>query len=91
MTESKTINDLFDMLARVLLRSFLLGYGLLLLWSMMYLFGSTLIYGPARLFGLTPHEVDVIHYCALAGVKSVLLLFFFFPYVAIRLTLRKSP
>jgi len=48
------------------------------------------MYGPAgKLFGLTPHEVDVIQYCGIAAVKCVVLLFFLFPYVAIRLVLRK--
>ena len=49
-----------------------------------------MMYGPAgKLFGLTPHEVDVIQYCGIAAVKCVVLLFFLFPYVAIRLVLRK--
>ena len=51
---------------------------------------ANVMYGPAgKLFGLTPHEVDVIQYCGIAAVKCVVLLFFLFPYVAIRLVLRK--
>jgi hypothetical protein len=91
MTESKNGNELFDTLAKVLLRCFVLGYLLLLLWIIVYLFGGELLYGRigGKLFGLTQHEVDVINYCGMAFVKSVVLLFFLIPYVAIRLVLRK--
>ena len=43
------------------------------------------------LFDLTTHEIEVIHYCGLALVKICVLLFFGFPYVAIRLVLRNRP
>jgi hypothetical protein len=90
MTESKDVTELFDTLARVLLRCFVLGYSLLLLWVAVYLLAGSVMYGPAgRLFGLTSHEVDVIQYGGIAAVKCVVLLFFLFPYVAIRLVLRQ--
>jgi hypothetical protein len=90
MAESKPINEWFDTLGRVLLRCFVLGYALLLLWVALYLAAGDVMYAPAaRLFGLTPHEVDVIHYCGVAAVKCAVLLFFLFPYVAIRLVLRQ--
>ena len=54
MTESKSANELFDTLAKVLLRCFVLGYLLLLLWAALYLFAGSLTYGIAsKLFGLT--------------------------------------
>jgi hypothetical protein len=90
MTESNYVNELFDALAKVLLRCFVLGYSLLLLWAAVYLVAGDVIYLPAgKLFGLTPHEVDVIQYGGIAAVKCVVLLFFLFPYVAIRLVLRR--
>jgi hypothetical protein len=90
MTESKAVNELLDALARVLLRCFVLGYALILLWVGVYLAAGNVLYGPAnRLFGLTAHEVDLVQYCGIAFVKCLVLLFFLFPYVAIRLVLRK--
>jgi len=90
MTESNHVDELLDALGRVLLRSFLLGYALLLLWAAIYLAAGTILYGPAhKLFGLTSHEVDLIQYCGIGFVKCLLLVFFLFPYVAIRLVLRR--
>jgi hypothetical protein len=89
MTELKNVNDLFDTLARILLRCFVLGYCLLLLWFVLYLFAGTWVYGSGKLFGLMPHEVDIIHLCGISIVKCVVMLFFLFPYIAIRLVLRK--
>jgi len=92
MTESKHANEPFDTIARILLRCFVLGYALLLLWFAVYLCGGELLYGRlgGKLFGLTQHEVDAINYCGMAVVKGLVLLFFLIPYVAIRLVLRKS-
>ena len=45
------------------------------------------LHGP--LMDLTKHDLDVIHYCCMAFVKLCVFLFFFFPWVAIRLVLRK--
>ena len=90
MTESKHGNELFDTLARILLRCFVLGYALLLLWAAVYRAVGDVLYVPAdRLFGLTRHEVDVVQYCGIAFVKCVVLLFFLCPCIAIRLVLRK--
>jgi hypothetical protein len=89
MMESKALNELLDAVARILLRCFVLGYALLLLWAAVYLFADNVLYVPAlRLFGLTSHEVDVIQYCGIAFVKCLVLLFFLFPYIAIRWVLR---
>ena len=90
MTESKQADELFETLASVLLRCFVLGYCFLLLWFVMCVFAGGIVYSIGdKLFGLTPHEVDIINYCGMAVVKGVVMLFFLFPYIAIRLVLRK--
>jgi len=90
MTESKNVNEMFDTLARILLRCFVLGYLLLLLWFVMSLFGGEMIYARlgGKLFGLTQDEVDMVNYCGMAFVKGIVILFFLIPYIAIRLVLR---
>ena len=85
----KEVNDLLDGVGSVLLRCFVLGFLFLLLWSGAYLLAGDLIYRQGRLFSLTPHEIDLIHYCGMGFVKGCVLIFFLFPWVAIRLVLKK--
>ena len=90
MPESKETHDLFDTLAKVLLRCFVLGYVFLLLWFGAYLLAGDFIYrinGP--LFGLTQQEVNLMHFYGIVLVKCCVFLFFLIPYIAIRLVLRK--
>ena len=42
------------------------------------------------MFDLSPHDLCVIHYCGMAFVKLCVFLFFLFPWIAIRLVLRKG-
>ncbi|NUQ61846.1 MAG: hypothetical protein HUU20_05120 [Pirellulales bacterium] len=85
------IHELLDTVAKVLLRCFVLGFLLLLLWFFAYLAGGDVIYHQGTWFDLTPHEINVIHYCGMGLVKGCMLLFFLFPYLAIRLVLRNRP
>ena len=90
MTSSTEINDLLDAVAKVLLRCAVFGFLFLLLWVGVFLIAGDVVYGrPGKLFDLTPHEINVIHYCGMAIVKGCVLLFFLFPYIGIRLVLRK--
>jgi hypothetical protein len=89
MTTATEIHELLDTIAKVLLRCTLLGLLFLLIWVAAYFLASDVIYRQARWFDLTQHEVDVIHYCGMGFVKGFVLLFFLFPYIGIRLVLRK--
>lgn len=90
MTEAEYRYELFNTLAQILLRCFVLGYALLLIWFVLSLSAGEVIYGTTgKWFGLTPHEVDLIQYGGMAAVKCAVLLFFLFPYIAIRWVLRK--
>ncbi|MHB0961085.1 MAG: DUF6868 family protein [Pirellulaceae bacterium] len=82
------INELLDIVAKVLLRCFVFGFLFLLLWFVAYLSAGDLICRQGAWFDLTPHEIKVIHYCGMGLVKGCVLLFFLFPYIAIRLVLR---
>ena len=89
MTDST--RDYFETLARVLLRCWIIGF-LLLLFS----FGMSMLMGDfvhqvhGTMFGLSPHEVDLIMYCWMGLLKLFVFVFFLFPWVAIRLVLRKE-
>ena len=90
LSDSQTI-DFFDTLAKVLLRCAVFGYLLLLLTIGIYLFAGGEIYRlNASVIDLSKHEFDLIIYGCVVLIKIVVLLFFFIPWVAIRLVLRKS-
>jgi hypothetical protein len=89
MTEST--HDFFDTLAKILLRCGIFGFLLLLLWFGMYMLAGDVIYRlHGSMFDLSKQDLDVIHYCGMAFVKLVVILFFLFPWAAIRLVLKKA-
>lgn len=82
--------DVFDTLAKVLLRCWLLGFALLFIWlGAVLLMGKTIhdLHGP--MFRLSNHELDVIFYCGMGLLKLLVLVFFFIPWLSIRLVLRR--
>jgi len=81
--------ELLDVISRVLGWCVLMGFALLLIWCGAFWWGRDLIFRQAQWFGLTPHECALMIYGALAATKILVLLFFLFPYIAIRLFLRK--
>ncbi len=83
--------DFFDTLAKVLIRCWLLGVVLLLFSFVLFLlFGSIVDDIHGRMFGLSPHELDLIIYCGMGLHKLFVNLFFLFPWLAIRWVLRKG-
>lgn len=91
MSDANRTTDLFDALAKVLLRCWVFGLLFLLIWFGAYkLAGEEIhrLHGP--MFGLTKHELDLIFYCGMGLLKLFVIVFFFFPWLAIRLALRKS-
>ncbi len=90
MSDSTSVNELLDALAKVLLRCFVLGAVLLSFWFVLFLVAGNCIHEiHGKWFSMTPHEFDLICYCGMGLVKLFVLLFFLFPYIAIRCVLRK--
>jgi len=82
--------DFFDALARILLRCWIFGFLLLFVWFGVYLAGADVIYRVhGGMFGLSKHEMDLIFYCGMGLLKLAVIVLFFFPWLAIRLVLRK--
>lgn len=82
-------NDLLDAVAKVLLRCFVFGFLFLLLWFVVFLFAGEALYRlNGNLFGISQHEMNLMHLFGMALVKVILYLFFLFPYIAIRWVLR---
>jgi hypothetical protein len=90
MSDPKT-TELFDTLAKVLLRCGIFGYLLLLLSVGLILIAGDPIYRlNGSLFGLSKHELELIIYECIVLMKVIVLLFFLIPWLAIRLVLRKA-
>ena len=82
-------DEFIDVLSGVLWRCAVMGFLLVLVWFGVMHLAESWIYQQGAWFGLSAHECDIIHYCGLALVKIVTLVFFLFPYIAIRLVLGK--
>ena len=90
--DNRAYDDIFlETLARILIRSFLFGVGLMFLWSSFSVLLPDWTYEMnTKWFGIGRHEFDLINYCGIGFVKMCILLFFLFPYLSIRLVLRKK-
>ncbi|MCL4205180.1 MAG: hypothetical protein KJ000_22080 [Pirellulaceae bacterium] len=81
-------HELFDSLAQVLLYCWVFGLLLLVFWTGVFLLARKVIVRlHGSMFGLSEHDLSVIHYCGIAFVKLCVILFFFFPWAAIQLLL----
>ena len=90
MSEPTQTDDLLNVTAKVLLRCWILGFILLLFWIGAVALAGDLVYSVhGRMFDLTRSELSVIHYCGMGLTKLVVVMFFFIPWVAIRLVLKK--
>jgi hypothetical protein len=86
---STEITDWLDVVAKILLRCWIFGFVLLFIWFGVFLSGAVHgLHGP--LMDLSDHDLNVIHYSGMALLKLVVICFFFFPWAAIRLVLRKT-
>ena len=90
--QSTERNDIFlQTLATILLRSFLFGLAFLLLWFVLYLIAPGWMFEMnARWFNIGKRDFDLINYFGIGFVKISILLFFLFPYLAIRSMLQKK-
>lgn len=79
-----------NMTAKVLLRCFLMGLVLLLVWFVMVCCFGDFVYSVHSYFFHIPRtQFETIHYVGIASFKMILFTFFLLPYIAIRLVLRK--
>ena len=87
----ESTRNVFDMLAKVLLRCWIFGSVLLVIWlGAAWLLSDIIhkLHGP--MFGITSHEFDVIFYCIIGILKLFVSVFFFIPWLSIRLVLKKT-
>ncbi len=84
-------NNLLDAVAGILLRCFILSFCLLLLWFVLYLLAADWVYSiHSRWFEIDRHNFDLMNYYGMGILKIAGFLFFLFPFVSIKLILRKK-
>jgi hypothetical protein len=75
-----------DAVAGMLIRCFLGGMGLLMVWLAMFVFAGDWIYlVHSRWFQIPRQTFDAIHYAGMAVTKIAIILFFLLPWIAIKL------
>ncbi|MEA5114453.1 MAG: hypothetical protein VB050_10535 [Geobacteraceae bacterium] len=78
-------------LATILGGVFLCNLALLLLWSVIFLTAHDWMYGMnARWFNINSHEFDLLNYGLIGFLKIINIAFFLFPYLSIKLLLRRK-
>ena len=90
--ENNECNEVFlKSLASILIRSFLFGLALLLLWFLLYLIAPGWMFEMnAKWFNIGKRDFDLINYFGIGFVKISIFLFFLFPYLAIRSMLQRK-
>ena len=84
-------NNLLEAVAGICLRCFALSICLLMVWFVFYLIAGSWAYGiHSRWFGVTEFDLDLMCYYGMAFIKMVAFIFFLFPYISIKLVLRKK-
>ncbi len=85
------MKNVFDTLDKVLLRCWIFGSVLLAIWfGVALLMGETIHKFHGSMFGITSHELDVIFYSIMGILKVFVSVFFFIPWLSIRLVLKKA-
>jgi heme/copper-type cytochrome/quinol oxidase subunit 2 len=84
-------NVLLENLSAILIRCFFLSIALLLVSFIFFLLtGNTIYCLHSRWFDFEQRDYDLLFYYGMAFIKICAFVFFLFPYIAIRLVLRKS-
>lgn len=90
MNKEERIN-LMENLAGIFIRCFFLTFALLILWFVLFLAADDWGYCiQSYWFELNRYEYDLLNYYGMAFVKMCAFIFFLFPYIAIKLVLRKN-
>ena len=85
-----TVDELLEAVAGVLIRCFFLGIAVMLFWLLFALFGKELAYSVhSKMFDITAHEFELMIYFGMAFFKMLIFILFLFPYISIRMVLKK--
>ena len=83
---STQITEWLEVIAKILLRCWIVGFLLMLFSFAVFMLTGEIIHDiHGKMFGLSPHELDLIMYCGLGFFKLFVFIFFLFPWLSIRL------
>jgi len=86
----KTIDEVLEVISQILVGCTVMGIcALLIWWGALGLLGDFAYSIHSRMAPMTRQEFDLIHYIGMLMTKAGVSLLFFFPYVAVRLVIRK--
>jgi hypothetical protein len=90
MSDATQKDNLLEVIAKILLRCWIFGFILLLFWwGAIALAGDLVFDVHGDMFDLTRAQLIVIHYCGMGLTKLAVGLFFFIPWISIRMVLKK--
>lgn len=90
MSDSNSSNEVLELIGQVLIRCFIMGVlALFFWWGAVALMGDFVYSVHTRIIPISRQEFDVIHYTGMLLTKAAIFVLFFFPYVAIKLVVRK--
>jgi hypothetical protein len=88
---SDSTKELLETAKNVLFRCWILGFVVLFIWlAAMLLMGDMVFSVHGSMFGLTEHELQIIHYCGMGLWKLAVFACFFIPWLSIKMVLKKS-
>ena len=72
----------------VLLRCFILGFVVLMIWFVFFLVAGDFVHDihGSMFKQISARQFEVIHYCGMGLLKLLVFVFFFIPYIAMRWT-----
>jgi len=90
MSNTDTVDEAIEVIAHVLVRCTVMGVIVLLIWwGALELFGDLAYSVHAKIAPMSRQQFDIIHYVGILMTKAAVSLLFFFPYIAIRLVIKK--
>ncbi len=90
MGNTNTIDEILEVVSQVLMRCTVMGVIVLLIWwGVLELFGDITYSIHSRIAPMTRQQFDIFHYIGILMTKAGVSLLFFFPYISIRLVIRK--
>ncbi len=90
MSNMNNIDETLEVISQVLIRCVVIGVLVLLFWwGALALLGDLAYSVHSKIVPMTRGQFDIIQYTGMLATKAVVSLLFFFPYIAIRLVIKK--
>ena len=90
MSNVSDMDETLEVVGQVLIRCVVLGVAVLLIWwGGLALMGDFVYEVHSKLTPITRQQFNFIHYAGMLTTKAAVSLLFFFPYIAIRLVIKR--